>query len=202
MNTPSPSHNKDSFNTLLTELPSFPLKTNQPWLIGGLGALQLLAGIVLLSYPLFTGLSVIWITGFVLIFMAVIQFAQLFSSAKSGRLWSIISMILYALVAIFMITEPLQAMSIWTLAIGLYLIIAALGRCSLALSVRGTRGWGLALFSGLVTLTLGGIVTFQWPGSSTWLIGTVIAIELMMNGWMLLILSLNSKALKSAKKED
>ncbi len=175
---------------------AFPLMHGKPWLMVVIGVIELIAGIFLLSYSFWAGMASIWIGGFLFLFMAGIQLVHLFTSSKKSIFWNLLSVIMYLIVGVFMISNTLQAMAVWTLVIGIYILVAGIARTAMALQFRKSPGFGWALFSGIVSLILGGIVTFTWPQSSLWLLGTIVAIELIMTGWLLIVFGSSASRLK------
>lgn len=197
----SNSSSTDSLPKNLTGLYS-PLMGSRPWLMNTIGVIEIVVGFLLLFFPLFTGLASIWVGGWFFIFLAGIQLFQLFSSRSHGILWSIISLILYLLIGIYMISNPAQAMGSWTLVLGVYILVAGLFRLALAFKFRASAGSGITIFNGVVTTLLGAIITFTWPQSSFWVIGTIIAVELLMTGWTMIYLgTIASKSKKDNEKE-
>lgn len=183
--------NPPEINPLEREISSFvsALGKTKPWILTTIGLIEIIVGFLILLQPLFAGLISIWIAGWFFLFMAGMQLFQLFGSRTHGILWSIISLLLYTGVGIYMISEPGNAMGWWTLALGIYILVSGIFRLALALQFRGSPGSGIAIFNGVITTLLGAIVTFTWPGSSIWVIGTVVAVELLMTGWTMLYLS-------------
>lgn len=196
----SNSSSNDPLSPNLTSLYS-PLMGSRPWLMNTIGIIEIIVGFLLLFFPLFTGLVSIWVGGWLFIFLAGIQLFQIFSTRSHGMLWSIISLILYLLIGIYMITEPAQAMGSWTLVLGIYILVAGLFRLGLAFKFRSSPGSGITIFNGVVTTLLGAVITFTWPQSSFWVIGTIIAVELLMTGWTMIYLgTIATKDKKNSEK--
>ena len=55
--------------------------------------------------------------------------------------------------------------------------------------------WGWLHLSGIVTFLLGIFVWGQWPESALWVIGTLVAIDMIFNGVWLVMLALNARGL-------
>src|SRR5690606_2655332 len=47
----------------------------------------------------------------------------------------------------------------------------------------GQRGWQWLALSGVITLATGILVAVLWPGNSIWLLGLILAIDLLFQGW-------------------
>jgi len=55
------------------------------------------------------------------------------------------------------------------------------------------KNWGWMLFNGIVSLILGGLIFMEWPESSLWVIGLFVGIDLLITGWLWVILGLSAK---------
>ena len=82
------------------------------------------------------------------------------------------------------------SLSAITLAIGLALLVGGVLRLVIAFSLRREEGSAWRFFNALVSIVLGALVTWGWPESSFWLLGTIIAVEMIFSGWTLLFLAL------------
>jgi uncharacterized membrane protein HdeD (DUF308 family) len=57
------------------------------------------------------------------------------------------------------------------------------------------NGWVWAAVSGLISIILAALIMSSWPSSSLWVPGMLIAIELVLQGWSLVIIGSAAKAL-------
>jgi len=51
------------------------------------------------------------------------------------------------------------------------------------------------MFNGIISLILGIMIWRQWPYSGLWVIGLFVGIEMLLNGWSLVMLSLTGRRL-------
>lgn len=166
------------------------LSTGNRWWMGIFGALEIFFGMIAIISPFAVSLSFMWIIGIVLMVLGLIRLFQAFS-IKGNKLWNITTAIIYGIFGYFLYTDPGASIEITTLIIGWSLAIIGVFQCGSWLYTRSLPGSGWRLFSALITVILGVMVLIQWPVSSTWLIGTLIGVELMIAGWTLLIFSLS-----------
>jgi uncharacterized membrane protein HdeD (DUF308 family) len=96
---------------------------------------------------------------------------------------------LYLLAGLFMLEHPLKAAVVLTLLIAAALLVGGFLRIVFALAVR-FHAWPWVLFNGVIDLILGFLILNEWPGSSLWVIGLFIGIDLLFNGWSWVILAL------------
>lgn len=162
---------------------------SSPWVAGGLAVLELAFGFLLLGFPFLLGTSAIWVGGFVLVVASVIRVIQGFCYAYN-RWWNFLAGLIFLCLGVLMIIFPVLSLQVFTLVIGCVFLVSGILRLIFAISLRHDTGSGWRFFNGLVTLVLGVLVLWQWPESSLWLIGTIIAIEMIFSGWTLLFLAL------------
>lgn len=159
------------------------------WLAGLFAALELILGFVLLSVPFYLGAAMNWVAGFIFIFVGITRLVQCFQ-AGHNKLWNGLGALVYLAIGVYMVTDPIGGLMAWTLIIGSFLLVAGFFRAVMAWTLNGSAGSAWRWFNSIVSLLLGGMVLFQWPESSVWLIGTLIAVEMIFSGWALLFLSL------------
>lgn len=163
-----------------------------PWLISLLAVLELVLGFILLSFPFLLGASAVWVGGFVLCIAAILRLIQFFSNAVN-RWWNLLAAFLYFGAGILMMYQTGASLAIITLFIGVTLIVVGIMRLAVAFSLRHSEGNVWRFFNAVISLLLGGLVVYSWPGSALWLLGTIIAIEMIFSGWTLLFLALPPK---------
>ena len=168
-----------------------------PWLTGSLAALELVLGFILLGCPYLLGLSAAWVAGFVLLFAGVLRLVQAARHADH-RPWNMLAGLVYLGMGAFMVFMPMMSMQVWTLLIGLTLFIGGFVRLLVAVGMSRRAGSFWRYFSAVVSLALGAMVTWGWPSSSFWFIGSLIAVEMIFSGWTLLFLSLSASPFRTA----
>lgn len=130
----------------------------------------------------------------------IMEFAHLFATRKwGGILLQLLTGILYLVAGAYMFFNPLQASVILTLVLGLAIIFTGLFRMALAVLMRPAHTWGWVLFSGVISLILGGVILAGWPATSLWVIGLFVAVELLLNGWSLVMLGVAVHTIRPAE---
>jgi uncharacterized membrane protein HdeD (DUF308 family) len=61
-------------------------------------------------------------------------------------------------------------------------VVGGVIRIVLALQHRNIAAWGLILLSGIVSIVVGYLLYASLPWSGLWVLGTLIAIELLIQG--------------------
>ncbi len=166
------------------------------WAFLLLGILLILAGVACISYPFFTSLYVMIFLGVVLMVSGVAMIISAFWVGQwSAFLVQILIGLLY-LVAGFVIADaPVKSAAIFTLMIAGFFVIAGGFRIVSALVDKYPQ-WGWVLFNGIITLILGLIIFKSFKQFSAgedasvfWIIGLLVGIELIFNGWTWVMLS-------------
>ena len=101
--------------------------------------------------------------------------------------------LLYALLGGYMMAHPAIAADGLTLIIGAAIAVVSALRLMIAWHVRGGANVFLLVLSALIGLALAWMIFAQWPQSGQWVIGLLLAIELIMNGWMLVMVALGAR---------
>ena len=161
----------------------------------GIGLIIL--GAFAISSALIATLATTLVFGILLLLGAVFQIGTAFW----GRSWRgfflhLLAGVLYLIVGLFMIENPVEAALGLTLVVAAYLLVGGILRIVLSV-VERFDGWGWVLLNGVVSLLLGVAIWRQWPLSGLWVIGLFVGIEMLFNGLSLLMLGL---ALRSAPK--
>ena len=85
--------------------------------------------------------------------------------------------------------HPVAGLSALTLALVIYFTFEGILEFALALSLRPLPGSGWLLFDGIVTLFFAVVVGSGWPASSTWVVGTLVAMSMFFSGVTRLMVS-------------
>lgn len=108
---------------------------------------------------------------------------------------------LYLVVGFMVVSNPMATAVTLTLVIGMFLMFEGLFRILTAISIRHpNRGW--MFLNGVVSLVLGLMIWRQWPLSGPWVIGLFVGIQMILNGWSLVMLSLAIKNLPAEVEPD
>ena len=172
------------------------LRKRWGWFVG-LGILLLLLGIIALgSSVIFTLASMIFI-GWLMIIGGVLQTAHGFTCKEWGGFFvDLLTGLLYSVAGFMILTHPAATAVGLTLLIAMVLIFGGVFRIAVAISVRFHNSTWL-LLHGVVNLLLGSSIWQSWPISGLWVIGLFIGIDMIFNGWSLIMLGLAAKNLPS-----
>lgn len=164
------------------------------WFVA-LGVIFIALGAVAASNLLLATIATVYYVGALMIVAGVMQIVQSFRVKSWGGilLW-ILSGVLYAVAGVMTLMNPLLASSVFTLMLALLTIASGVVRLWLGFRARADHGWGWMIASGAVTTIAGLVFLLGWPVNSLWLLGLVLAIDLIFQGCALVGLGLRFRA--------
>ena len=161
------------------------------FLASGIAFLAL--GTIALAYTVLTTLASVFVFGVVLLIGGIFQTGHAFkmsTSKWSGFLLDLLIGVLYVITGLLMAVHPLAGAQSLTLLLASFFLVVGVFRTMGAVILR-PPSWGWLLVSGIITFLLGILVWIQWPESALWLIGTLVAIDMIFNGAWLAMLAVN-----------
>lgn len=162
----------------------------------GLGVIVLIVGLLAMGSPLVTGLSIAMLVGIMLIVGGV---GQLIFSVQTGKgVFAILVSVLAIVAGIYMLANPAVALATLTVFLAAYLVVSGIFEILMAFQIKPNKGWGWVLFSGIVSLVLGGMIWSQFPVSGAWAIGLLVGINLFFSGWSLIMMGMAARSLIKA----
>jgi uncharacterized membrane protein HdeD (DUF308 family) len=160
------------------------------WVFFALGLVSVIVGMMAIGSAFLATLASVTLFG-ALLFVAGI--AEVIHSVMvrnlSGFALHLLSAVLYLLVGLFMLEDPVRAAAVLTLLLSASFLVGGLLRLVFSLAVR-FPSWPWVLLNGVVDLVLGVLIWREWPESSLWVIGLFVGIELLFHGWSWMILAL------------
>lgn len=166
------------------------LQASWRWFIT-VGVLLLVLGLIASVHALAATLFSVVFIGVLVVVAGVSQLIQAWriKSWPGFILWSLAGL-LYAVAGIIAITNPIAGAAALTLLLGATLIATGALRLWLWFNNRSQQGWRWIALSGVITLLAGILIAAGWPGNSLWLLGLLLALDLLFQGWTLLLLGL------------
>jgi uncharacterized membrane protein HdeD (DUF308 family) len=152
------------------------------WFVA-LGVVMVVAGgFALGDTILVTFLSVIFI-GAALLVGGVFQIIHAFANKEWGAfLLALLCGALYVVGGVLIMDEPVNGSVVITICVMVALALNGVLRIAMALRHRELPGWWLMLLGGLLAIGVAVLLYLSLPWSSLWLLGTLIAVELIFNG--------------------
>lgn len=182
-----------------TDLQPKELPTKWGWLLA-LGILMVILGTVGIFMSVWVTLATVLVFGGFALAGGIFQLIQGFKAKEEkwlGRLPHFLIALIYILMGIVIIIDPLAAGIGITLAIAALLAAIGITRIVYALKCRKQKWrWVLPLVIGIIDLILAVVIVINWPISGLWVIGLFVSIEMIMNGWFLVGLAFVAKDLE------
>ena len=106
------------------------------------------------------------------------QFLRLGEESNSqGKLFRVLSALLYIGGSIFILIDPIDSEVSLTLFAGILLLVEGVMELASGASASGPAG-GLSLVDGIVTSLIGVLLVLEWPSDSLWALGTLFGVAL------------------------
>jgi uncharacterized membrane protein HdeD (DUF308 family) len=147
------------------------------------GALLALLGALAIALVVSTTIASVFIVGIFIILAGAMEiFVGLRSQSWSRFFLWIAAGLLYIVAGAIAIAQPLFAAIIFTLLLGAGLLATGFVRLWVAGHLPARQPKGVVIFSGVVTIVLGVLIIFGWPGDSLFILGTLLGIDLIFHG--------------------
>lgn len=159
-----------------------------------LGVMSILIGMMAIGSSFIATLLSVKLFGWLLVIagMTEVVHAVMGSKCKNFAL-HLLSAVLYLLVGLFILRDPLRAAAVLTLLLTTSFIVGGILRIIFSFSVR-FHAWQWVALNGVVDLLLGIFLWNEWPESSLWVIGLFMGIDLLFHGWSWVILALGVRS--------
>ena len=152
------------------------------WFVA-LGVVLIAVGVLALGDVVAVTLANVIFIGAMLLVGGVIQIVHAFMTRTWGSfLFQLLGGALYVVGGLLIMDEPEHGSVLITLLLLMALIVGGVLRVAIALRHRDMAGWWLLLLGGVVSLVVGVLLFLELPWSGLWVLGTLIAIELIMLG--------------------
>jgi uncharacterized membrane protein HdeD (DUF308 family) len=170
------------------------LSRNWGWLLA-FGILMIILGVVAMAAPVVATIAVQFMLGWLLVIGGIAEGIHAFmAQGWRGFLLELLSAVLYLGVGIVLLVAPLEGALALTFVLAVFLLVEGIFKIITAFRVRDHPGWGWLLASGIVSVILGVLIWAQWPASGLWVIGLLVAIQLLFTGWSLVMLALLARS--------
>lgn len=169
------------------------ISSNWGWMLA-LGIIMLVLGIIGIGATFTMTVVTVTFFGFLVLIGGAAQFVDAirFRDVKNP-IAGILIALLYIAVGYIMVRNPMLASATLTLFIAWALVAIGIMRIYVAFRMRGVSGWIWTLIGGIAAIVLGIMILNNWPESGLWVIGMFVSIELIFNGWSMIMISLAAK---------
>ena len=130
--------------------------------------------------------------GWFLVIGGIAHGIHAFSYERRRILTHLLFATLYVVVGIMVITNPVAAEMGVTLLLTAFFLIAGIFRIVASVTVPFSNRLSV-LVSGIIAFLLGIFLWAGWPATGFWVIGLFIGIEMIFNGWSLVMLGIATR---------
>jgi len=158
-----------------------------------MGILLAVCGTVALVFPaltILTSFAAMVILGVSLIVAGLSTIITSFWAGKwGGTLLQLLVGILYIVAGMVITDTPVRSAVAMTAFVAAFFIVVGAFRTLAAFTMRFPN-WGWAVLNGVITFLIGVTIYRHFPESSLWVIGVLVGVELLLNGWTWIMLAL------------
>lgn len=173
------------------------LRRKWGWFLA-LGICLILLGSIAIGSAVFFTLASVILFGWLLLVGGILEAVHAFWRKQwSGFFIDLLTGILYVVVGFMVVANPGATAITLTLLIAMFLMFGGVFRIVTAIILAYQhRAW--LLLHGVINLLLGIAIWRQWPLSGLWVIGLFIGIDMIFNGWSLVMLALMARKVPAA----
>ena len=155
---------------------------------------MILLGLLAAILPLATGVAVSVVVAWVVVLSGVAYVASAVADRTAGAfIWRLLIGLVYIAGGSYLAFHAQISLETLTLLIATIFTIESILETVTFFQFRSYAGSVWALFDGVVTLVMAFLILLPWPSSSSWVIGIILGINLMITGFAVLIYSLDAR---------
>ena len=164
------------------------------WFVA-LGIGELIIGGVASANLMAANLASVLVIGAAMMVAGILQIVHAFSArGLRGFLFWALAGVVYAAAGAVVLYDPLFASLTLALTAGLFLVAAGVMRIWAGFHARPIAGSGWVVAAGVVTFCVGVVVIAAWPTIGLWLLGAMLVVDLIFQGWSLILFGLALRA--------
>jgi len=149
----------------------------------GWAIVMLALGVLAILMPFTTGIGVSIFVGWIVVFSGFAYLAYAFAAQGAGAfLWRLLLGIVYIVGGGYLAFHPGIALESLTLVVAAIFFVEGVIETLVFFEFRSLPASGWIRFDGLLTLVLAYLIWRPWPSSSSWAIGTLLGINLIVSG--------------------
>jgi uncharacterized membrane protein HdeD (DUF308 family) len=160
------------------------------------GVLMLILGAVAIVVPAVASVATAVFVGWILVIASAFELANAVAVDESGRkaLRFVMALLTFA-AGLYLLVAPLDGVFTLTVVLVIWFMATGTGRLIVGIAERGVPGWGMTVFSGLVSIALGILIATKLPSSADWAIGLLVGVDLIFSGTVLTSLAYRLRTL-------
>ena len=148
-------------------------------------ALLILGSVAAILLPFISATLLTLALGGIAFSAGVSQLLRLGQGNAPGKLFRVLSSLLYIGGAIFILIDPIEGEISLTLFAGVVVLFEGIMELAAGATSKGPMA-GLVLLDGLLSAGIGLLLVLEWPSDSVWALGTLFGITLLSSAFKLL----------------
>jgi membrane protein HdeD len=154
-----------------------------------MGILMIGAGVLALIHPFPASLAVVVFAAWSFIVLGVLQLVAAFRDAEGGsRIWLIILALVMIWIGFVLRGNPLEGLVTLTIVVALSFVASGIAKLVVGWGIRSIGLGGWVMVSGLLSVVLGVMLMGNILGAAPWVLGFLLGIELISDGFAALFL--------------
>ena len=172
------------------------------WFVA-LGIGELILGGVASANLMAANLASVLVIGAAMVVAGIFQIIHAFSArGLRGFLFWQLAGIVYAAAGAIILYDPVLASLTLSLTAGVFLVAAGVMRAWAGFHARPAAGWRWIVAAGVLTFCVGVMLVAAWPSIGLWLLGAMLVVDLIFQGWGLIMFGLALKARASRHSDQ
>ena len=147
--------------------------------------LLILGAVVAILLPFISATLLTLALGGIAFSAGVSQLLRLGQDQPTGKLFRLLSALLYIGGALFILIDPIEGEISLTLFAGVVVLVEGIMELAAGASSKAPMA-GLVLLDGLLSAGIGLLLVLEWPSDSVWALGTLFGITLFSSALKLL----------------
>jgi uncharacterized membrane protein HdeD (DUF308 family) len=160
----------------------------------GWAVVMILLGLLAVILPLVTGIVISVLVAWITVLSGLAYLASAFAGRNAGAfIWRLLIGLVYIAGGGYLAFHPQLALETLTAVLAIIFTVEGVLEIVTFFQFRVYSGSGWVLFDGLVTLLLAFLIWLPWPNSSSWAIGIILGVNLIVTGFTVLMYSLTAR---------
>ncbi|QOG20747.1 MULTISPECIES: HdeD family acid-resistance protein [Bradyrhizobium] len=153
------------------------------WFVA-LGIGELILGGIASANLMAASLASVLAIGATMAVAGVFQIVHAFSAhGLRGFLFWLLAGIVYGAAGAVILYDPLLASFTLSIVVCAFLVVAGATRIWAGFHMRPAAGWRWIVAAGVVTFCVGVFLLSAWPAIGLWLLGAMLVVDLIFQGW-------------------
>jgi uncharacterized membrane protein HdeD (DUF308 family) len=160
----------------------------------GWAVIMIVLGFLAVVMPFTAGIAISILVGWIIVFSGFAYLAYAFAARGAGAfLWRMLIGVVYVIGGGYLVFHPALALDSLTLVVAAIFFVEAVLDIVVFFQFRALSGSGWILFDAIVSLVVAYVIWRPWPSSSSWAIGTLVGINLIVSGLTRLMYSVAAR---------